>query len=129
MRRAPTALGGELDHDALFSSARAGLKHTEMPVEAPINPLWRKGQPTVHVDNMAAFLSEMKTVRLRKVNQSASAADLSTASMPTPGPSSRPFEAQLGNKRKAANVETRDEKTTRQFSPSEFSCSFTYFRP
>ncbi|KAH9943719.1 hypothetical protein B0H21DRAFT_748224 [Amylocystis lapponica] len=64
-------------------SVRAGLKHTDPPVEAPINapPRTRKtGQPTVNVptDKMAAFLSEMKTVRLRKVSGSAS------GSMPPP---------------------------------------------
>ncbi|GBE88507.1 hypothetical protein SCP_1303230 [Sparassis crispa] len=54
-----------------LASARAGLKPTTPPVEAPINPArTRKGHPTVNVptDKMAAFLSEMKSVRLRKVS-------------------------------------------------------------
>lgn len=61
------------DRPDLFASARAALKHAPTPVEKPINPLVvskRQGQPTVGVtpDKMAAFLSEMKTVRLRKVS-------------------------------------------------------------
>ncbi|KAI0067365.1 hypothetical protein BV25DRAFT_1094579 [Artomyces pyxidatus] len=71
--RIPTAA----DTGALFASVRAGLKHAGSPVEAPINgvvyggrSVKRAGQPTVNVpsDKMAAFLTEMKTVRLRKVN-------------------------------------------------------------
>ncbi|KAH9057847.1 hypothetical protein EDB87DRAFT_975403 [Lactarius vividus] len=56
-----------------FSDIRAHLRHTGTPVEAPINapPTAKKrvGQPTIGVpaDKMAAFLKEMKTVRLRKV--------------------------------------------------------------
>ncbi|EIN04949.1 hypothetical protein PUNSTDRAFT_116231 [Punctularia strigosozonata HHB-11173 SS5] len=63
--------------DPLLAAARASLKHTEPPVEAPINPLIpvpasrakRTGRPTVALshDKMAAFLQEMKSVRLRKV--------------------------------------------------------------
>jgi hypothetical protein len=67
-----------------LASARASLKHLAVPFEAPINPAVfggvalrtkRHGQPTVNVpsDKMAAFLSEMKTVRLRKVSTGASA--------------------------------------------------------
>lgn len=73
---------------ALFSTARAALKHAPPPVEAPINPLppsRRQGQPTVGIapDMMASFLKEMKTVRLRKVS----------GSMPLPtGPSSNNME-------------------------------------
>ncbi|THH16663.1 hypothetical protein EW146_g4009 [Bondarzewia mesenterica] len=72
--RVPTAA----ETASLFASVRANLKHTRAPVEAPINSavyggasrVKRKGQPTVNVpsDKMAAFLTEMKTVRLRKVN-------------------------------------------------------------
>ncbi|KIJ66812.1 hypothetical protein HYDPIDRAFT_149777 [Hydnomerulius pinastri MD-312] len=61
----------------MFASARASLRHTDTPIEAPINDLTastlgrtrRTGMPTVNVpsDKMAAFLNEMKTVRLRKV--------------------------------------------------------------
>ncbi|KAF7978838.1 hypothetical protein HWV62_44639 [Athelia sp. TMB] len=58
----------------LFASARAALKQTAKPVEAPINfgglgaRTKRQGQPTVNIDGekMAAFLTEMKSVRLRK---------------------------------------------------------------
>ena len=57
----------------LFASARASLKQAPAPVENPINPLIgrRAGQPTVGLaaDKMAAFLNEMKTVRLRKVSE------------------------------------------------------------
>ncbi|KAH7912324.1 hypothetical protein BJ138DRAFT_1171990 [Hygrophoropsis aurantiaca] len=60
----------------MFLSARAALRHTNTPVEAPINAVLRtkrQGQPTVNVpsDKMAAFLNEMKTVRLRKVGSGA----------------------------------------------------------
>ncbi|TBU39441.1 hypothetical protein BD309DRAFT_993770 [Dichomitus squalens] len=60
-----------------FASARANLKHTAPPVEAPINAVAyggartrKAGQPTVNVpsDKMAAFLQEMKSKRLRKVS-------------------------------------------------------------
>ena len=60
--------------DASFADARAALRHTATPNEKPINPAYdgvpkRKGQPTINVgaDMMAAFLTEMKTHRLRKV--------------------------------------------------------------
>jgi hypothetical protein len=59
--------------DRVLATARASLKHTSPPVEAPINPLIprarRTGKPTVALsqDKMAAFLQEMKSVRLRKV--------------------------------------------------------------
>ena len=63
-----------IDTDTLFGSARASLRHTVLPVEAPINPVAsgpsrRQGQPTVNVpsDKMAAFLNEIKTAKLRKV--------------------------------------------------------------
>ncbi|KAI6042465.1 hypothetical protein EDC04DRAFT_956932 [Pisolithus marmoratus] len=65
--------------DALFASARAALRHTSHPVEAPINHSVlgrsgpkRQGKPTVNVpsEQMAAFLNEIKTVRLRKVGTS-----------------------------------------------------------
>ena len=57
-----------------FSDVRAHLRHAGTPVEAPINSSFtattkRVGQPTIGVpaDKMAAFLQEMKTVRLRRV--------------------------------------------------------------
>ena len=60
----------------MFASARAALRHTSPPREAPINAATltrtatkRQGQPTFNVpcDKMAAFLNEIKTARLRKV--------------------------------------------------------------
>lgn len=55
----------------MFASVRSQLKHAPPPVEKPINPLTgrRPGKPTIGLtaDQMAAFLTEMKTVRLRKV--------------------------------------------------------------
>ena len=60
----------------LFVSARASLKQAPTPVENAINPLIgrRAGQPTIGLaaDKMAAFLNEMKTVRLRKVSERSS---------------------------------------------------------
>jgi len=66
--------------EKFLSSARAALKHTTLPVEAPINSLYapsrtkRTGQPTVNLggDKMAAFLSEMKSVKLRRTGSLAS---------------------------------------------------------
>ncbi|KII89629.1 hypothetical protein PLICRDRAFT_558380 [Plicaturopsis crispa FD-325 SS-3] len=81
--------------DSLFASARAALKHTGTPVEAPINGpalgsrAKRQGQPTVNVpsDKMAAFLNEMKTVRLRKVSGGAQGAPASSATSSMAGTS------------------------------------------
>ncbi|TFK66296.1 hypothetical protein BDN72DRAFT_844510 [Pluteus cervinus] len=56
---------------SVFRSIRASLKPMPTPVEAPINPpARRQGHPTVGLppDLMASFLSELKTVRLRKVS-------------------------------------------------------------
>lgn len=55
-----------------FADIRAHLRHAGTPVEAPINSSFtakRVGQPTIGVpaDKMAAFLKEMKSVRLKKV--------------------------------------------------------------
>ncbi|CDO76510.1 hypothetical protein BN946_scf184361.g9 [Trametes cinnabarina] len=59
-----------------LASARASLKPTAPPVEAPINSAAyggartkRAGHPTVNVpsDKMAAFLREIKNVRLRRI--------------------------------------------------------------
>ncbi|KAG6334109.1 hypothetical protein ID866_4971, partial [Astraeus odoratus] len=64
------------DPNSLFASARAALRHTSPPAEAPINAsvsgrmvTKKQRQPTVNVptEKMAAFLNELKTVRLRKV--------------------------------------------------------------
>lgn len=67
---------------ALFASARAALRPTEAGTTGSTNDLARSAsgkvrQPTVNVpsDKMAAFLNEMRTVRLRKVG-----------SAPGPGP-------------------------------------------
>jgi len=55
-----------------FVNIRANLRHAGTPVEAPINSSFtakRVGQPTIGVpaDKMAAFLNEMKSVRLKRV--------------------------------------------------------------
>ncbi|KAK2463494.1 hypothetical protein APHAL10511_004580 [Amanita phalloides] len=60
---------------SLIASARAALKRAPTPVEVPINPCMstkRQGLPAIGVppDKMAAFLNELKNVRLRKVRQS-----------------------------------------------------------
>ncbi|KAF8633226.1 hypothetical protein AX15_001461 [Amanita polypyramis BW_CC] len=84
-KRIHPALGNS-DSSLLIASARAALRRAPMPIEAPINPLKstkRQGLPTIGVppDKMAAFLSELKNVRLRKVRsvsgQVSSAANLS----------------------------------------------------
>ncbi|KAF9790390.1 hypothetical protein BJ322DRAFT_1036132 [Thelephora terrestris] len=71
---------GAKSTEDFLSSARAALKHTTLPVEAPINGAYassrtkRTGQPTVKLggDKMAAFLTEMKTAKLRKTGSLAS---------------------------------------------------------
>lgn len=62
------------ENRALFASARAALRPTEASTIGNTNDLARSAsgkvrQPTVNVpsDKMAAFLNEMRTVRLRKV--------------------------------------------------------------
>jgi len=59
------------DPQNLFASARASLNHAPTPVEQPIVSLKRPGMPTIGIapDKMAAFLTEMKTVRLRKISE------------------------------------------------------------
>ncbi|KAI0071973.1 hypothetical protein K474DRAFT_1668391 [Panus rudis PR-1116 ss-1] len=62
--------------DSFLASARASLRPTSLPIEAPINPIYapgtertkRTGKPTVGVpsDKMAAFLTEIKSARLRR---------------------------------------------------------------
>lgn len=59
--------------DSFLISARASLKPTAPPAEAPINAMprtRRARQPTVNVpsDKMAAFLEEMKNAKLKKTN-------------------------------------------------------------
>ncbi|KAJ7671655.1 hypothetical protein DFH06DRAFT_1320436 [Mycena polygramma] len=72
----PMPPGGRLPTTTPFAAARASLKSTgTLPAEAPINPILptrRHGQPTLGVppDKVAAFLAEMKTVRLRKTSSS-----------------------------------------------------------
>ncbi|KAH9930140.1 uncharacterized protein B0H18DRAFT_1084017 [Fomitopsis serialis] len=93
--------------NSFLASARAHLKPTTPPIEAPINAAAgrtrRAGQPTVNVpsDKMAAFLKEMKTVRLRKV----STGESDSRAMPPPRyvPGERSFSAvenNIGEKRK-----------------------------
>lgn len=62
------------DASILFTAARASLKPREILEEKPINPPHvsrRQGQPTIGImpDKMAAFLDEMKSVRLRKTGR------------------------------------------------------------
>jgi len=62
------------DASILFTAARASLKPRVTPEEKPINPprvSRRQGQPTIGItpDKMAAFLDEMKSVRLRKTGR------------------------------------------------------------
>ncbi|KAF8802427.1 hypothetical protein BYT27DRAFT_7235351 [Phlegmacium glaucopus] len=86
----------------LFASARASLKQAPPPVENPINPLIgrRAGKPTVGLaaDKMAAFLSEMKTVRLRKVSGRSSGNNPAPASLP-----SERFSAQAALRRSSSS--------------------------
>ncbi|KAF9533725.1 hypothetical protein CPB83DRAFT_902453 [Crepidotus variabilis] len=75
--------------DKLFVSARSSLRHAPPPVENPINPLnasARRGKPTIGIpaDKMAAFLKEMKTVRLRKVSDRSMSMEMSMASSTLP---------------------------------------------
>ncbi|KAH6913209.1 hypothetical protein BKA70DRAFT_1558605 [Coprinopsis sp. MPI-PUGE-AT-0042] len=75
----PSSLDPSTDASTLFLSARAALKHSGTPKEKPI--ISRPGLgPAVGIgplgpsgglgpDKMAAFLSEMKNVRLRKVGE------------------------------------------------------------
>ncbi|KAI0350033.1 hypothetical protein OH77DRAFT_1525180 [Trametes cingulata] len=74
--QAPTASSAAGGTDNFLASARASLKPAGPPVEAPINSAAyggartkKAGHPTVNVpsDKMAAFLREMKNVRLRRV--------------------------------------------------------------
>ena len=76
LMRAPAPTMSADKTASFLASARANLKHTAAPVEAPINAVAyggartrKAGQPTVNVpsDKMAAFLREMKSVRLRRV--------------------------------------------------------------
>ena len=55
----------------MYSSARAALKATPQVTKKP-NP-GTKMLSTVPVEHMAAFLDELKTVRLRKVGVASSA--------------------------------------------------------
>ncbi|KAG2133676.1 uncharacterized protein EDB93DRAFT_1174109 [Suillus bovinus] len=83
---------------ALFASARAALRSTEAATTGSTNDLAKSAsgkmrQPTVNVpsDKMAAFLNEMRTVRLRKVGSLASSepgpGGLSRGVSDRPGPS------------------------------------------
>ncbi|KAJ2918438.1 hypothetical protein MD484_g1910, partial [Candolleomyces efflorescens] len=53
--------------DQVFTSVRAALKHNTPPKEKPINKMNGKACIGVPPDKMAAFLTELKTVRLKKV--------------------------------------------------------------
>ncbi|KAG2110984.1 uncharacterized protein F5147DRAFT_110780 [Suillus discolor] len=114
----PPSLG---ESKALFASARAALRPTDAGTTGSTNDLARSAsgkvrQPTVNVpsDKMAAFLNEMRTVRLRKVG-----------SAPGPGPeglsrsvSDRPGPSGLSRSvsSSAAGVDGRRENVTRRKS-------------
>lgn len=128
--------------NSFLASARASLKPTAQPVEAPINVATsrtrRAGHPTVNVptDKMAAFLNEMKTVRLRKVGTR----DSDSKSMPPPRyiPGERSFsavESMIGEKRKRESLYVDDtvpgpsKKRNMTFLvPSKHSGSTTSFQ-
>ncbi|KAF9818776.1 hypothetical protein IEO21_02556 [Rhodonia placenta] len=101
--------GGPRHANSFLASVRANLKPTVPPVEAPINNMAgrtrRSGQPTVNVpsDKMAAFLSEMKTVRLRKVSSTTG----SGAMLPPPPPRSSADGAYVYGERSFSAVEAR----------------------
>jgi hypothetical protein len=73
--------------DTVLNAVRASLRHAGTPIEAPINDplippgvrMKRTGQPTVKLanDQMASFLSEIKSVKLKRVGD-ASFANAST---------------------------------------------------
>lgn len=62
--------------ESFLLTARASLKHTAPPIEAPINPVVyggrtkRTGRPTVNVptEKMASFLNEVKSAKLKKIS-------------------------------------------------------------
>lgn len=67
--------------DAFLISARAALKKRGPPVEAPINPInaprrpqnvAKIGRPSVNMptENVAAFLTELKSAKLKKTDSS-----------------------------------------------------------
>lgn len=68
-------LGKSGSTDSFLASARASLRPTSLPEEAPINPAVygsrskRTGVPTLNIpsEKMAAFLTEMKSVKLKRV--------------------------------------------------------------
>jgi hypothetical protein len=91
--------------------ARASLKHTATPEEAPINPAYgvnkprRTGQPTVNLgtDKLVAFLNEMKTVRLRKVGNQVSSGRVGQTGFTQPSRNPT-FAAAIGQKRKRTDT-------------------------
>ncbi|KAH8831412.1 hypothetical protein DL96DRAFT_1587697 [Flagelloscypha sp. PMI_526] len=88
---------------SLFTDARAALKHSGPPKEAPINPPLitgrRPGLPSVGLppDKVAAFLNEMKTVRLRKVSHGTPLWSSSTSRPAPPSIGSQSFALGEGN--------------------------------
>lgn len=109
--------------DSLFASARAALKHAGTPVEAPINlgasgigsRAKRQGQPTVNIsgEKMAAFLSEMKTVRLRKVSAGADGGPAAN-----PNSLARSWSAGGGPRHSEASQSTASSRVERQGLPA-----------
>ncbi|KAJ3928278.1 MAG: hypothetical protein NXY57DRAFT_535324 [Lentinula lateritia] len=106
---APSALNNS-NAPAPFAHARAALNHAPTPKEAPINPPRRGGQPTVGVtaDKMAAFLTEMKTVRLRKVGSQ------STLGKSTGNLSRRDSFGDDNSRRERSRLSISDLRTTKE---------------
>ncbi|KAG2153957.1 hypothetical protein DEU56DRAFT_772001 [Suillus clintonianus] len=107
---------------ALFASARAALRSTEGSTTKGTNELTRSAsgkvrQPTVNVpsDKMAAFLNEMRTVRLRKVGPIPEGMNRSVSDRPAgdrPGPSGLSRSVSSGT----GGVEGRREEMARRKS-------------
>ena len=106
---------GAKSTEDFLSSARAALKHTTLPVEAPINSAYapsrtkRTGQPTVKLgsDKMAAFLTEMKSVKLRKTGSLASIRGTGTEIDP---PERDTTTAALKRRLSVGSVESRNKR-------------------
>ena len=121
--------GTKSTEEFLFS-ARAALKHTALPVEAPINSAYapsrakRTGQPTVKLggDKMAAFLDEMKSVKLRKTASVTSIRSTGTEANPPERKTTAPT---LKRRVSGGGVEVRNKRQRTDDSSLEPSRMFT----
>ncbi|KAF8958337.1 hypothetical protein BDZ97DRAFT_1762219 [Flammula alnicola] len=104
----------------LFASARASLKQAPPPIENPIVSTRRPGIATVGLapDKMAAFLIEMKTVRLRKTSER-SQPSRANATFIAPAPPTRV--AQLPSRRSLPLRQTQSANTSASDSFSSSS--------